>query len=183
MKVDLGFITRWQRDPQSPWFVNCGSPSSTRKAVRKIETAYVKDSACRILDIGGTENGFVSRLTAAPQANVILVNPKGKPGSYDKIGSVPPYLRFDLIMMFGVLRNLDNPQEILENFIIARGLLDSRGVFLVAEPRHLKIKAPYCRSLLVQAGFDERNIESRLDLRPFWSATKYYVYGCHVTPV
>lgn len=167
----------WQSCP----LANFGSPSSREHSVRRIESQFLSGRPQpRILDVGGTRNGFIKKASSSIRHRVTIVNPVGSSAEYRILRDVPPGPEFDLIMMFGVLNELQPDYDIHANFQDARSRLAPGGVFLVAEPNHKRIKEYDCFRALLEVGFELARVQRRLDLRPGRSITKYMVFSAEV---
>lgn len=116
---------------------NANSPSSDPVVVRRIWNAFVVPSGpnAKVLDVGGTEAGFMRRLDAIDRHRVCAVNPiKTRAIQYGFLSEVPDAeAPFALAMMFGVLMYMDTDQA-SATFKRTYELLAPGKSFMVAEP-------------------------------------------------
>lgn len=133
--------TRWtQWDWHGARLFNLRSPSSRPELVRRIVEEFVLPAgpAARILDVGGTRQGFVAHLGADHRdlrARTVLVNPRGGAEiAFRDISEIPGDAEpFDLAMMFGVMVYLDQRRLTAMLGGIHR-LLRPGGALIVADP-------------------------------------------------
>jgi SAM-dependent methyltransferase len=133
--------TRWRHwDWHGARLFNLRSPSSRPELVRRIVEEFVLPAgpSARILDIGGTRQGFVAHLGAEHRHlgdRTFLVNPRGGAEiAYRDISDIPADAApFDLAMMFGVMVYLDECRltAMLRGI---HGLLRPGGALIVADP-------------------------------------------------
>lgn len=177
----LRFLSNRFPEWQKYRLLNCGSPSSQGHTVLRIEKEFLADtSQRRILDVGGTKNGFVKLASPEMLACTTIVNPADSWAKYARLKDVPPDAKYDLIMMFGVLGELEPDYNVEANFRDARARLAPDGTFLIAEPDHKSVDEHECLSALLAAGFSFEGIRRRNDLRPGFSYTKYFIFTARV---
>jgi len=119
---------------------NLRSPSSHPEIVKQIIDEFVlsRGDSARILDVGGTKQGFVAHLGNDYHhldSRVCLVNPRGGDEiSYRDMASIPEGIEpFDLAMMFGVMVYLDEP-NLLEMLRRIHRFLRPGGALIVSDP-------------------------------------------------
>lgn len=117
--------------------INGPSPSNHKAKVKLIldEFVYKNHQFPRVLDVGGTLQGFAGHLppeNASLRQHITRVNPDN--GHFPHINCLPhgekPY---DLAMLFGTLMYLDE-NEASDMFRIIFAKLSEGGTFIVAEP-------------------------------------------------
>lgn len=119
---------------------NFRSPSSNPEIVRRIIGEFIRpehDDA-RILDVGGTKNGFVAHLGEDHRhlrERVFLLNPRGGAEiAFRDIAGIPAHTKpFDLAMMFGVMVYLDE-DRLIEMFRGVHRFLRPGGAFIISDP-------------------------------------------------
>lgn len=119
---------------------NLRSPSSHPEIVTRIIEEFVlpRGPSARILDVGGTKQGFVAHLGKEHQqlrSRVYMVNPRGgREIAYRDVSEIPEDTEpFDLAMMFGVMVYLPEPR-LMETFRRIRHFLRPGGALIVADP-------------------------------------------------
>jgi SAM-dependent methyltransferase len=137
--------TRWTGwDWHGASFFNHRSPSSHPEIVRQIVAEFVlpRGESARILDVGGTKQGFVAHLGDDHRhlrSRMCLVNPRGGDEiAYRNLSSIPKCIEpFDLAMMFGVMVYLDEPRltDMLRGI---HRLLRPGGALIISDPNGAK---------------------------------------------
>ena len=119
---------------------NLRSPSSHPDLVERIVEEFVLPSgpSARILDVGGTKQGFVAHLAEDHRflrSRTFLVNPRGgEEIAYRDVAEIPADTEpFDLAMMFGVMVYL-NEQRLMETFRTIHRFLRPGGALIIADP-------------------------------------------------
>ncbi len=133
--------TRWTGwDWHGASLFNLRSPSSHPEIVKQIVDEFVlpKGDSARILDVGGTRQGFVAHLGddyGHLRPRVCLVNPRGGAEiAYRNIESIPENTEpFDLAMMFGVMVYLDEP-SLIDMFCGIHRCLRPGGALIISDP-------------------------------------------------
>lgn len=126
-------------DIESLCIFNLDSPSSSLIVVKQIWDDFVAPfgDTAKILDVGGTESGFMHKLPAEKRCNVCAVNTtQTKRIRYRRLTDVPEGEGpFALAMMFGVLMYMERT-EVEYSFQRIHELLTPGGSIIVANPRH-----------------------------------------------
>lgn len=138
--------TRWKQwDWHGARIFNQRSPSSRPELVRRIIAEFVDPHgpAARILDVGGTRQGFLSRLNGEYghlRERTCLVNPRGGPEiAYRDVASIPPDAEpFDLAMMFGVMVYLDE-ERLMATLRGIHRCLRPGGALIITDPDGAKL--------------------------------------------
>jgi len=113
---------------------NRASPSSHDRCVAAIVTAYLRPEA-RVLDIGGTADGFKSHAVLPRGCEVVVANPEaGVEADYRFVSDIPRTVPgFDLAMLFGVIMYLERG-PLVSLMRDVRQRLRGHGTLLIAEP-------------------------------------------------
>ncbi len=117
---------------------NRASPSSHAGCVARIVADYLQSPAAapaRILDIGGTANGFRAHAALPAGCQVVIANPEpGVGADYRFVSEIPQTVPgFDLAMLFGVIMYLP-PDQLGILLHDVRQRLRGAGTLLIAEP-------------------------------------------------
>lgn len=133
--------TRWtQWDWHGARLFNLRSPSFRPGTVRRIVEEFVLPwgRAARILDVGGSRQGFVAHLDDEHlhlRTQTVLVDPAGGEGvAFRSVSEIPDGTEpFELAMILGALGYPDEPTP-METFRTIHRLLRPGGALIVTDP-------------------------------------------------